>query len=35
MLDLKLVDFEGNASNELFETLEDWNHQLKHLSPKP
>lgn len=26
-----MVHFEGETSNALFETLEDWEHQLKHL----
>lgn len=26
-----MAHFEGDTSNELFETLEDWEHQLRHL----
>lgn len=27
-----MAHFEGETSNALFETLEDWEHQLKHLN---
>jgi hypothetical protein len=30
-----MVHLEGNTSNALFETLEDWNEQLKHLEGGP